>query len=391
MPALASITRIQEAPDDGRVFVLQQNGTVRVIERNGTLVTQPYLQLAVSSINERGLLGIAFDPNYATNKYVYFYHTLTSTPTANRVTRFTENVRNVANVSSAFVVMTFDQISTYNHNGGMLGFSPKDGKLYVAIGEDLQSSYSQSLTTTLGKVLRMNSDGSIPTDNPFYNATAGNARSIFAMGLRNPYSFDFQPQTGAMFINDVGNVTWEEINVATSLAGGDNFGWPLSEGPNGCGNGTGFVCPVLAYSHSDTTVCAITDGVFYSQSSFPANYSGKYFYCDYCAGWIRVYDPAVPGVLIPPAQGVGFVSGITFPVSLVTSKFDGSLLYAGRGSVGKILWLVWSLDGEAKVDLKDLVALLNVWGPCSGCQADFDNNGVVDLQDLVALLDHWTQ
>lgn len=315
---LSDLTAMESAPD-GRLFVCQQSGQLRVI-KTGVLLTTPFLSLTVDSSGERGLLGIAFDPNFAINSFIYVYYTATSSPRHNRVSRFTAN-GDVAVPNSEVVILTLDNLSSAtNHNGGAIHFGP-DGKLYVAVGENANGPNSQTLTNRLGKILRINSDGSIPTDNPFFNTAAGLNRSIWSLGLRNPYTFAFQRNTGRMFINDVGQSTWEEINDGIA---GSNYGWPTTEGPT---NNPNFRTPIFAYGHTvgATGGCAITGGAFYDPvtTQFPGSYFGKYFFADICSGWIRLLDPATN-------TAIDFATGINGPVDLRVSA-DGSLYYLARG------------------------------------------------------------
>ena len=221
---LSSPTAMEFAPD-GRLFVSQQQGALRVIQ-NGSLLATPFVTLSVNSSGERGLLGIAFDPNFSSNHFIYLYYTVPTSPIHNRVSRFTAN-GNVVVPGSEVPILDLDNLSSAtNHNGGAIYFRP-DGKLYVGVGENANSANSQTLSNRLGKLLRINSDGSIPTDNPFYNTATGLNRSIWALGLRNPFTFAFQRGTTRMFINDVGESTWEEINDGIA---GSNYGWPTTEG-----------------------------------------------------------------------------------------------------------------------------------------------------------------
>jgi len=316
---LANPTAMEIAPD-GRIFVCQQGGSLRVI-KNGVLLSTPFLTLNVDQNGERGLLGIAFDPNFASNNFLYVYYTVPSTPRHNRVSRFTANGDVVA-AGSEQIILELDNLSTAtNHNGGAIHFGP-DGKLYVAVGENANGSNAQTLSNRLGKMLRINSDGSIPTDNPFFNTATGANRSIWAFGLRNPFTFAFQPGTGRLFINDVGEVTWEEINDGI---GGSNYGWNLSEGPT---SNPQFRSPLFAYQHGGTatTGCAIAGGAFYNPATvqFPQSFVGKYFFADLCTGWIRVFDPST-------GTASDFASGISNPVDLKVGT-DGSLYYLARGS-----------------------------------------------------------
>ena len=320
-------TAMEIAPD-GRIFVCQQGGALRVI-KNGTLLPTPFVTLNVDPSGERGLLGIAFDPAFATNNFVYVYYTVTSNPRHNRVSRFTAN-GDVAVAGSETVILELDNLSSAtNHNGGAIHFGP-DGKLYVAVGENATPSNSQTLGNRLGKMLRINSDGSIPNDNPFFNVASGVNRSIWALGLRNPFTFAFQPGAGRMFINDVGQSAWEEINDGIA---GSNYGWPTVEGPS---SNPSFRAPLFAYGHgsTSTTGCAIAGGAFYNPMNvqFPASFVGKYFFADLCTGWIRTFDPAA-------STAADFASGIVQPVDLKVGA-DGSLYYlainAGNGVVSRI-------------------------------------------------------
>jgi hypothetical protein len=177
------------------------------------------------------------------------------------------------------------------------------------------------LSNRLGKVLRINSDGSIPADNPFFNTATGANRSIWALGLRNPFTFTFQPGTGRMFINDVGQNTWEEINDGVA---GSNYGWPTTEGVT---TNPAFRSPLFVYTHGTgpTTGCAIAGGAFYNPLNvqFPSSFVGKYFFADLCSGWIRTLDPAA-------GTAADFASSIAQPVDLKVGP-DGSLYYLSIG------------------------------------------------------------
>ena len=168
-------------------------------------------------------------------------------------------------------------------------------------------------------MLRINKDGSIPSDNPFFTQATGNNRAIWARGLRNPFTFAFNPVGPEMFINDVGQNTWEEINEGIA---GVNYGWPQTEGPT---TQPGIESPRYAYTHAESGGCAITGGAFYHRTApFPSEYFGDYFFADYCGGWIRRLDLTTDNVS-------GFASGISFPVDLKVSD-DGSLYYLARGT-----------------------------------------------------------
>src|SRR5687767_3044407 len=320
---LSNPTAMAIAPD-GRIFVCLQGGSLRVI-KNGALLPTPFVTLTVDATGERGLLGIAFDPNFETNNFLYLYYTVTSTPRHNRVSRFTAN-GDVAVAGSELPILDLENLSATNHNGGAIHFGP-DGKLYVATGENAVPSNAQTLSNRLGKILRINTDGTIPTDNPFFSTASGANRSIWALGLRNPFTFAFQPGTTRMFINDVGQSAWEEINDGLA---GSNYGWPSCEGACSPAN-PNFRDPIFQYSSSsNTSECAIAGGAFYNPAinQFPASYLGKYFFADLCGGWIRVFDPA-------SGTAVDFASGISQPVDLQVGP-DGALYYLTRGNSGQV-------------------------------------------------------
>lgn len=332
---------------DGRIFVTQQTGAVRVI-KNGVLLPTPFTTVTTDSFFERGLLGIAFDPDYATNKYIYVYYTATTPTTHNRVSRFTANSANedIAVVGSELAILDLETLSAGNHNGGAIHFGP-DGKLYVAVGDNAASSNSQSLNNRLGKMLRINSDGTIPGDNPttfpgITGSPTGLNQAIWAVGLRNPYTFGVQPGTGRIYINDVGQNTWEEIDDGVA---GRNFGWPTCEGGFLQGSSTpctnpNFTNPVYSYSSSSGSECTIIGGSFYNPTNptFPALYSGKFFFADYCAGWMKFVDPASPSATgAAPTFATALGSGT---VDIHVSN-DGSLHYLNRSS-GTIFRVVYT-------------------------------------------------
>ena len=312
-------TAMALAPD-GRIFVCEQTGALRVI-KNGALLPTPFLAVTVDSSGERGLLGIAFDPNFVSNQLIYIYYTATTPTIHNRISRFTAS-GDVALAGSETIVMDMPNLSTAtNHNGGALHFGP-DGQLYVAVGDNANGANAQSLSTRLGKMLRLTSTGAIPTDNPFFNQTTGDNRAIWALGLRNPFTFSFQQGVGRMFINDVGQNIWEEIDDGIA---GSNYGWPTCEGfcnpPN-----PSFRDPIFAYAN-DAQTCAITGGAFYNPQiiQFPSNFVGNYFFADFCGGWIRRLDPASGNAVSD------FATGISLPVDLQVST-DGFLYYLARGA-----------------------------------------------------------
>jgi glucose/arabinose dehydrogenase len=343
---LSNPTLMEFAPD-GRLFVSEQGGNLRVV-KNGTLLSTPFLHLSVSTTGERGLLGIAFDPNFAasaTEKWVYVYHTETSGP-HNQVSRFKVSATNpdVADMSTRQNILDLPAtLCTCGfHNGGSIHFG-KDGKLYVSVGESTVGSRAQSTSTTMGKMLRINRDGSIPSDNPMMSvgSVTGSNKAIYAMGFRNPFTFAVQPGTGRILVNDVGANTQEEIDdlkpvdPAQASAGfkpTGNYGWPSAEGTGGT---SGFTRPIYAYDHGQG--CAITGGDFYNPVAvtFPSSKVGHYFFGDYCNGKIKEIDPgALPGTNNAPT----FASGVGKVTDIKVGK-DGALYYLNHssGTVRKIV------------------------------------------------------
>jgi len=321
---IASPVAMQIAPD-GRIFVAKQNGELRIV-KDGVLLVNPFFDLDVDSAGERGLLGIAFDPNFSVNQFIYVFYTTNTSPVHNRVSRFTANGDTVVTGSEVILMRLENLTSATNHNGGALHFGA-DGRLYVAVGDNALGSNSQTLTNRLGKILRINSDGTIPTDNPFFTTATGDNRSIWALGLRNPFAFDISGNR--IYINDVGQSTFEEINEGVA---GANYGWPSAEGTS---TNPAFRNPIFAYGHGGSTTqgCAITGGAFYDPvtNQFPADFNGDYFFADWCNGWIRRLDTAT---------GSAFPFATNLPFGTVDLKVDsqGSLYYLtqSNGSLVRI-------------------------------------------------------
>jgi glucose/arabinose dehydrogenase len=315
---LMNPTAFATAPD-GRIFVSEQGGTLRVID-HGQLLPTPFVTLTVDETNERGLLGVAFDPNFESNGFVYVFYTTTQGGSHNRVSRFTAN-GDVAVPGSEVPLIDLPAPTTTEHNGGSIKFG-LDGDLYIGVGDDGNGNNSQSLATPFGKFLRINSDGSIPADNPFVSQTTGVNQAIWALGLRNPFSFDVQHGSGTIYIDDVGNHSYEEIDQG---APGANYGWPASEGPE---NVHGYTAPVYYYSHGTGTFQGdcISGGAFYNPTTpdFPPEYIGKYFFCDFINGWIHIYDPAT-------GTASEFATGLNYPVGLATDA-AGNLYCLERGT-----------------------------------------------------------
>jgi glucose/arabinose dehydrogenase len=349
---LSGATAMEIAPD-GRIWVLEQGGDVEVF-RPGSTAGWNALDLpaaAISAQGERGLLGIAFAPDYdiatPAPDHVYLYYTSTQAPNPhNRVSRFTvDNTNpNQPSLGNETVILDLDPLSgATNHNGGAIHFGP-DGNLYVAVGDNAAGANAQSLNTRHGKILRINPDGTIPGDNPTsFDGLAGTPtgvnRAIWAVGLRNPFTFTFQPGSGLMFINDVGAGSFEEINRGQA---GANYGWPDTEGNFDANLFPDFTNPFYSYAHGGGTFegFAITGGAFYNPAApgparFPVRFTGDYFFADFVNDWINVIDRATKTV-------TRFATGASAPVDLRVGA-DGSLYYLSRGN-GQVLRVRFTLN-----------------------------------------------
>ncbi len=333
---LSSATAFVQAPD-GRFFIAQQGGDLAVV-KNGALLTMPFVHLNVDSSGERGLIGVALHPSFASNGYVYVYSTrLVGGVSHNRISRLTADGDVMAAGSELTLVDLPDLSTATNHNGGAMHFG-SDGKLYVGVGENATPSKSQNLADPFGKLLRFNDDGTIPSDNPFCTTQSNPACAVWAYGLRNPFTFAVQAGTGRIHINDVGQNTWEEINLGVQ---GANYGWPNSEGPDNVGSTiTG---PLFTYKHSAAapagsgaggffTGFAIAGGAFYPASgAFPPGYRGQYYFADYVSQFVGRID------LVNGNAAYAFATLSGSPVDLGVG-IDGAVYVLTRNAVVRISW-----------------------------------------------------
>ena len=282
-------------PSDPRLFVVEQGGRVRIV-KGGSLVPRPFLDIAdrLRSGGEQGLLSLAFHPRYATNGFFYVNYTDRRGDT--RVERYSvSRDPDVADPGTGALILAVDQPYS-NHNGGHVLFGP-DGMLYIGMGDGGAGGdphdNGQNRGSLLGKLLRIDVDHGdpyrIPRDNPFAR-TPGTRPEIWGWGLRNPWRFCFDPEAGLLYIADVGQDRWEEIDVVPASRGGLNFGWNIMEGAHDFRvrgrSRQALVRPALEYDHSEG--CSITGGFVYRGRSIPA-LRGHYFYSDYCKGWLRSF------------------------------------------------------------------------------------------------------
>lgn len=292
---------IANAGDD-RLFIVEQRGLIWILDENGNKLPQPFLNIdpsVGSGGNEQGLLGLAFHPDYANNGYFYVNYTKNNGDT--RISRFSvlANNPNQADPSSEKILLEVDQPYS-NHNGGCLKFGP-DGYLYIGLGDggsggDPQDN-GQDRQTLLGKMLRIDVDGGdpygIPPGNPFVNDNT-TLDEIWAIGLRNPWRFSFDRETGDLWTGDVGQDAWEEINFQpVASSGGENYGWRCYEGnhaynTNGCAPANTMTFPVAEYQNGAS--CSVTGGYVYRGCKYPELY-GRYLYTDYCTGIIWSLTP----------------------------------------------------------------------------------------------------
>ena len=344
---LAAPLDLQVPPGErGRLFVVEQGGRIRIV-RNGALVATPFLDLngSVSAGSERGLLGLAFHPQYATNGRFFVHYTDRNGDSHIAEFRAPSPSADTADPASERLVL-FVRQPFANHNGGGLAFGP-DGMLYIGLGDggsggDPQGN-GQSLTTLLGKMLRIDVNGAspygIPPDNPFASRTG--AREVWQYGLRNPWRFAFDRGTGDLFIADVGQGDREEIDVGlASRRGGENWGWNTMEGSRcfrpatGC-NTSGLSLPVAEYDHSGGA-CSVTGGVVYRGCRLPG-YAGTYFYADYCAGFVRSFR-LQNGVATDQRDWTSMLSrGLDAPTSFGVDADGEVYIVDGDGEIYRIV------------------------------------------------------
>ncbi len=320
---------------DGRLFVAEKTGRLRLIE-NGALLPTPFLDAndlvqppqTFDIYSERGLLGVAVDPSFPDVPYVYIYYSVCKVQGAdscavanNRVARVSAGYQgdpDRADPASQVVLLDDIDSDTGIHNGGWVGIGPVDGKLYVSVGDSgTGGAKSQDLSSLNGKVLRLERNGGVPFDNPFVGLF-GARPEVFALGFRNPWRCRFHPD-GRFFCGDVGQADWEELDWVVA---GANYGWPTTEGDFDGAAFPQFVRPIYAYDHSAGG--SITAGAFGSETSFPADYQQSYFFGDYSWRWIRRATLGADGITVTS------VTDFQNPSSYVTDLVGGpdGALYA---------------------------------------------------------------
>ena len=412
------------APGDyTRLFIVEQfTGEIEILNiRTGQMNPVPFLDLTgvvSSSGNERGLLGLAFHPDYQDNGYFYVNYTASSGG-ATVIARYTVTANpDVADPGSAQTVLMFSQPFS-NHNGGWIGFGPDDGFLYISTGDGGSAGdpggRAQDITDQLlGKMLRLDINGddfpadpnrnyAIPAANPFVGVNGDD--EIWSYGLRNPWRCSFDRDTGDLYIADVGQGAWEEIDFqAAGSEGGENYGWRCYEGNHpfntgGCAPGNTMVFPIHEYAHNVAPFpCSVTGGYVYRGCDIPS-LRGRYFFADYCSSqiWSFTFDGNTVGELtersaeLTPGGGLSISS-----ISAFGEDARGALYICDLfgGEVFKIVPQTPTVSPaditcDGVVDVGDLLTLLGAWDPCDGCPADLNGDGIVDVQDLLLLLSAW--
>ncbi len=417
-------TWIGHAPgDETRLFVLEKAGRVRIIQLGATptLVATSFLDInpivtgGASSSDEQGLLGMAFDPDYATNGQFYVYYTGTGTNNLARYTVSTANP-NVANATGV-VMMTWSDPYT-NHNGGDIHFKPGTRDLYMGTGDggsaNDPSGNSQNLASKLGKMHRITPTVggtspyyTIPASNPFVGG-ATTDDTIWSYGLRNPWRWCFDQENADMYIADVGQNAIEEVNYEPNgAAGGRNYGWRCTEGTSctgltGCTcNGTTLTAPVRTYSHSAAGGYSITGGRVYRGCAMP-DMHGIYFYVDYSSNnsWsMRMVNGVVTEFVTRNAELQTAVGGQTVnQVAAFGEDALGEMYMADHGggiykiipASGEVVCVPPNpadLNNDQRVDGADLGILLGNWGGTGA--GDIDASGAVDGADLGMMLGLW--
>ncbi len=307
---------------DGRIFITDQTGKLLVWKGGGLLPT-PALTLHVTDYWERGLIGLTLHPEFPRTPHLFVLY-VTDRPFVHHVlSRFTVK-GDIVDPASELVLLEGDDQAKLGgtvpagHQGGPLRFGA-GGKLFISIGEQTAGEPSQHLDTLQGKILCLNPDGTIPSDNPFFTRTTGRYRAIYAIGVRNSFGIAVQSETGRMFFTDVGGSAFEEVN---DLVAGANYGWPHAEGFS---TNAAFKQPLHAYS--PLVGQSIVGGAFVPRNSaWPAKWQGKFLFADFMKHWIKALDPAAP------TNVVSFARGLNGPVATEFEP-DGSLLVLNRSAI----------------------------------------------------------
>jgi len=395
--------------DTDRIFIIEKQGRIRIL-KNGALLSTPFLDVdsitggGTSSFSEQGLLGLAFHPDYANNGLFYINHTNNSGSTVIAEYSVSANP-DIADANSRRQLLVIAQPFS-NHNGGWIEFGP-DGYLYIGMGDGGSAgdpgNRAQDITNQLlGKILRIDVDGNnssngqygIPASNPFVGTTGDD--EIWAYGLRNPWRNAFDRETGDLWIADVGQNAWEEIDFQpASSSGGENYGWRCYEGSvafntSGCGPSSNYVFPIHVYSHSQG--CSVTGGRVYRGCRMPENH-GAYFFADYCSSNIwslrydghNVFDFQNRTAELAPGGGLNITSITSF------GEDANGELYICDQNGGEVFMIVpdgptvgdWNGDGE--LNFFDILGYLDDFST-QAARADLNSDGDYNFFDVLFFL-----
>ncbi len=372
--------------DNQQLFIVEQNsGKIKILQ-NGSILAAPFIDLhskIIATGNEQGLLGLAFHPNFDNNGFFFVDYTDTSGATVIERFHISSNP-DIADPASGQIILKIIQPYA-NHNGGMIAFGPNDGFLYIGMGDGGlggdPENRAQNPDSLLGKILRIDINGGIPygipVTNPFYNESSPRPE-IWALGVRNPWRFSFDRTTGDLYIADVGQNSWEEIDFQPSGSpGGENYGWRLMEGnhcynpPTNCDPGNTLAPPIYEYDHSSGR-CSITGGYVYRGCAIP-DLQGTYFFGDYCTGqiWSFRYSNGIMTEFTDRTAELAPGGGLT--INFITSF--------GQDNAGEIYFV--DQGGEIFKIVPDGVA--------SGCSfncGDIDENGTLNILDASFLINY---
>jgi glucose/arabinose dehydrogenase len=404
-PVITGLTRpvyVTHAGDgSGRIFVVEQTGYIRIF-KNGALLSTPFLDVhsRVSCCGEQGLLSVAFPPGYESKGYFYVDYTNTSGNTV--VARYHVNPTNpdVAITSTEQIVLAVSQPFA-NHNGGQLAFGPHDGYLYIGLGDGGSGgdpgNRAQNPDELLGKLLRIDVETgnpvtyTIPVTNP-YTQTAGYRGEVWALGLRNPWRFSFDRQTQALYVGDVGQSSWEEIDYQpVSSPGGENYGWRCYEGNHaynttGCGPAGNYTSPVFEYSH--TLGCSVTGGFVYRGVVYP-RMQGVYFYGDACSG--RIWGLKFDGSSWQNTQ-LSQLANASYAITTFGEDEVGNVYIAhyNNGTVYQITDpnACCDFNKNGQVDSGDIEQVAAEWGKTNS-PYDFNVSGEVKADDVMFVASRW--
>jgi glucose/arabinose dehydrogenase len=411
--ALARPIAFTHAGNPARAYIVQQRGKIMVLDlTSDTVLATPFLDLTgIVSVsgNEQGLLGLAFHPDYATNGLFYVNYTKASGGDTVIGQFSVSGDPDVADPDSFIQLLTYDQPFS-NHNGGWIGFGPNDGYLYISAGDggsanDPGGRAQDIEDMLLGKMLRIDVDGddfpidpdrnyALPPTNPFVGIVGDD--EIWAYGLRNPWRSSFDRGTGDLWIADVGQNNYEELDFqpANSL-GGENYGWRCMEGFHctgltGCTcNDAGLAMPIHEYTHADG--CSVTGGYVY-RGAWAPHLRGTYFFADYCSAsvWSFRYDGSSmteftdrTAELVPDVGAIGSIASFG-------EDANGELYICDLGGeVYRVLPRCRAdVNGDGSADTQDVLAFLNFWN-AEDPAADFNDDGTVNTQDVLAYLNAW--